>query len=148
MDPELEDVEWHDAQLKRIVRDGDQVRLEFTDVPIYRKLAPELYDEERAAAILVFRNASVDVDPPGDERTTVDSRWVIDCTHSEPVQWYDIQSWGRGVGPGQMHFVMQDNSTLVAVFQSAQLTLVGPLRKVRKYHGPVRPPAAAEPETG
>ncbi|HWO10132.1 MAG TPA: hypothetical protein VNN80_11650 [Polyangiaceae bacterium] len=127
MDPDLDFMEWHDAHLERIVRDEGEVRLEFASLNCYRKLRPGVWDWEIGDAVLVLRGAQVDCDPPGDERTTEDSGWVMDCTECEPVAYDDIQSFGRGVGPGRIAFQMADASTVSATYQHAQLTLVGPL---------------------
>ena len=137
MDPDLDFLEWHDAYLERIVRDETDVRLEFSALSCYRKLRPGLWDWALGDAVLVLRGARVDRDPPGGERTTADSTWVMDCIESEPVPYADIQSFGRGVGPGRIAFQMADNSTVRAVFQHAQLMLVGPLESQgRPYQEP------------
>jgi hypothetical protein len=127
MDPDLDFLEWHDAQLERIVREGDEVRLEFSSLNCYRKLRPGVWDWEHGDAVLVLRGAQVVCDPPGDERATADSRWVMDCIESEPTPYADIQSFGRGIGPGRIAFQMVDASTVSATFEHAQLLLVGPL---------------------
>jgi hypothetical protein len=127
MDPDLEFMEWHDAHLERIVRDEADVRLEFSSLSCYRRLRPGLWDWELGQGVLVLRRAQVECEPPGDERTTEDSGWVMDCTKSEPTAYDDIQTFGRGVGPGRIAFQMADGSTVSASFQHAQLTLVGPL---------------------
>jgi hypothetical protein len=82
---------------------------------------------------LLLLGAEVECAPPGDERTTLDSRWVMDCTRSEPMDCRDIQALGRGVGPGHIAFVMADGSTVGAAFQHAKLTIVGPLVKIKRY---------------
>jgi hypothetical protein len=148
MDPDLDFIVWHDAQLERIVHDGDEVRLEFSEVPLYRKIRPGLWDWESGPVALVLRGAQVDCDPPGDERSTgwergAVSGWVMDCTRSEPMAQDDIQSLGRGVGPGCIAFLMNDGSTVSATFQHARLTIVGPLEKVMPYEEP--PPVTPEP---
>jgi hypothetical protein len=142
VDPDLDCLQWHDAQLERIVRNGADVRLEFSDVPIYRKIRPGLWDEESGSVVIELCGAQVDCDPPGDERTDR-SGWVLDCTRSEPMAYDDIQSMGRGVGPGHIAFQMVDGSTVTAAFQHARLTIVGPLTKVRPYEEPL--PIAPEP---
>jgi len=133
MAPELDLIVWHDALLERIVRDGSEVRLEFSAVPVYRRIRPGLWDEEEGDVVVVLSGAEVECVPPGDERNTPDSLWVIDCTRSEPADCRDIQALGRGVGPGHIAFVMADGSTVAASFQHARLTIVGPLEKVGTY---------------
>lgn len=128
MDPDLEFMQWHDAHLERIVRDAGEVRLEFSSLSCYRKLRPGVWDWEIGDCILVLRGARVECDPPGDERTTRDSTWIMDCTESEPAAYDDVQSFGRGVGPGRIAFQMVDGSTVSGEFQHAQLTLVGELQ--------------------
>jgi hypothetical protein len=136
MDPDLEFMEWHDAHLERIVRDAGEVRLEFSGLSCYRKLRAGVWDWELGECVLVLRDAQVECDPPGDERTTEDSGWVMDCIESEPVSYDDMQSFGRGVGPGCIGFQMADCSTVRATFQHAQLTIVGPLENQgRPYEG-------------
>jgi hypothetical protein len=132
MDPELEFIEWHDARLERIVRGASEVRLEFSSAPIYRKIRPGLWHWEDGPVVLVLRGADVVCDPAGDERSD-DSGWVMDCTRCEPVAYSDIQSLGRGVGPGHIAFEMADCSKVEASFQHATLTIVGPLEMVRPY---------------
>jgi hypothetical protein len=127
MDPDLEFMQWHDAHLERIVRDEGEVRLEFSSLSCYRKLRPGVWDWELGHAVLVLRGARVECVPLGDERTTEDSGWVMDCIESEPMAYDDIQAFGRGVGPGRIAFQMADCSSVSATFQHAQLTLVGPL---------------------
>jgi hypothetical protein len=81
MDPELDYLEWHDAHLERIARNGEETRLEFTDVPIYRRISAGVWDAEIGPLVLLLSGAQVECNPPGDERTE-DSGWVIDCTRS------------------------------------------------------------------
>ena len=138
MDPELDFLEWHDAHLDRIVRNGTDVRLEFTDVPVYRKVGPGLWEAEIGPVVLVLIGAQVDSNPPGDERTE-DSGWVMACTRSEPMARNDIQGFGQGVGPGIIAFEMVDCSTVTATFQHAQLTIVGPLEKCGRQFEGTRP---------
>ena len=127
MDPDLEFMEWHDAHLERIVRDAEEVRLEFSSLSCYRKLRAGVWDWEPGECVLVLRGAQVECDPPGDERTTKDFGWVMDCIESVPTAYDDIQSFGRGVGSGRIAFEMADCSTVRATFEQAQLMLVGPL---------------------
>jgi hypothetical protein len=48
----------------------------------------------------------------------------------------DIQSLGRGVGPGCIAFEMADCSRVLATFRQMQLTIVGLLEKCgRRYEG-------------
>jgi hypothetical protein len=127
MDPDLDFMQWHDAHLERIVRDEAEVRLEFASLSCYRKLRLGVWDWEIGDAVLVLSGARVECDPPGDERTTADSAWIMDCVESEPVAYDDIQAFGRGVGPGRIALQMADGSTVSASFQHARLTLIGPL---------------------
>jgi len=138
VDPELDFIEWHDARLARVVREGSVTRLEFSRVPIYRKIGPGNWYWEDGPVVLVMQEARVDCEPPGDERTG-DAGWVMDCTRSEPVAANDIQSLGRGVGPGCISFEMADCSTVAAAFEHAQLMIVGPLIKNRPWPDPADP---------
>lgn len=139
MDPDLEFVEWHDAHLERIVRDPGEIRLEFSSLSCYRKLRAGVWDWELGECVLVLRGAEVECCPPGDERTTEDSGWVMDCIDSEPMAYDDIQSFGRGVGPGRIAFQMADCSTVSATFQHAQLTIVGSLENQGRPYEETRP---------
>ena len=64
----------------------------------------------------------------------------MDCPRCEPVAGHDMQSLGRGIESGQIEFEIADGSTLLAAFESARLTLVGPLRPVGKFEHALRPP--------
>jgi hypothetical protein len=139
MDPDLEFMQWHDAHLECIVRGAAEVRLEFSSLSCYRKLRPGVWDWELGKCVLVLRGAQVECDPPGDERTTKDSGWVMDCIESEPMAYDDIQSFGRGVGPGRIAFQMADCSTVSATFQHAQLTIVGALANQGRPYEEIRP---------
>ncbi|HWO13331.1 MAG TPA: hypothetical protein VNN80_27715 [Polyangiaceae bacterium] len=46
MDHDWAGVAWHDAQLERVVRDGNDVRLEFSQVYVIRALGSGQYSEE------------------------------------------------------------------------------------------------------
>jgi hypothetical protein len=139
MDPDLEFMQWHDAHLVCIVREQREIRLEFAALSCYRKVSPGVWDWGTADAVLVLHGGQVVCDPPGDARTTDDSGWVMDCTESEPVAYDDIQSFGRGTGPGRIAFQMADGSTVCATFQHAQLTLVGALELDRRYYEKAAP---------
>lgn len=136
MDEALEDVEWHDAILSRIALDGDAANLEFRQVIIYRRLGLTTYGMDLCAAVLELGNARVTADSL--ERTTRDAQWVSDCTLSEPVEAYDLQSWLHGVGPGRLEFLMLDCSEIQLTFETARLKLVGPFRRERIWEGPLR----------
>ena len=130
MYPALVGVGWHDAELERIVRDGKDARLEFSQIYVVRAIGSDQWSQEVVQAVLTFRDARLILDLTDEELTTHESRWMYACTLSEPMDHHDIQRLGTGVGPGRMHFLMHDNSTIRTEFSWVQLKLVGPFETV------------------